>query len=162
MKLRVFLAAAVAIALFIFLLRWFGAFDTIPAPSCADGWPSPSIGIIGACSHHGGVVRPQDNRGLAWLGALVIAYLAFAAMCGDAIESKAPTSSVSKGLFTKGLKKQTIICPKCGARMVTRLAKKGRHKGEKFWGCTKYPRCLGLLPFSQDTGEGQGKEPPAT
>ena len=30
---------------------------------CADGWKSPSIGIQGACSHHGGVViRNVDNR----------------------------------------------------------------------------------------------------
>jgi hypothetical protein len=29
---------------------------------CADGWPSPSIGKRGACSHHGGVVSPfVDN-----------------------------------------------------------------------------------------------------
>lgn len=39
---------------------------------CADGWPSPSIGQRGACSHHGGVVsRFVDNRtpllrGLVW------------------------------------------------------------------------------------------------
>lgn len=31
--------------------------------TCADGWPSPSIGIQGACSHHGGVVtRTIDKR----------------------------------------------------------------------------------------------------
>jgi hypothetical protein len=30
---------------------------------CADGWPSQSIGIQGACSHHGGVVtREVDKR----------------------------------------------------------------------------------------------------
>jgi hypothetical protein len=30
---------------------------------CADGWQSPSIGVQGACSHHGGVVtRHIDNR----------------------------------------------------------------------------------------------------
>lgn len=28
-----------------------------PVPlHCADGWASPSIGLMGACSHHGGVV----------------------------------------------------------------------------------------------------------
>jgi len=30
---------------------------------CADGWPSPSIGHMGACSHHGGVVEhTTDDR----------------------------------------------------------------------------------------------------
>lgn len=30
--------------------------------TCADGWSSPSIGGIGACSHHGGVVTREIDR----------------------------------------------------------------------------------------------------
>ena len=34
----------------------FGLFSWIDGPSrCRDGWRSPSIGLQGACSHHGGV-----------------------------------------------------------------------------------------------------------
>ncbi|MDD3139749.1 MAG: NERD domain-containing protein [Lachnospiraceae bacterium] len=33
------------------------------------------------------------------------------------------------------------ICPKCGAPMVLRTAQKGVNKGEKFWGCSNYPKC---------------------
>ncbi len=35
----------------------------IPKPVCRDGWASSSIGISGACSHHGGV----DNHQGYWL-----------------------------------------------------------------------------------------------
>jgi restriction system protein len=35
-------------------------------------------------------------------------------------------------------------CPKCGKRMVWRTAEKGRHLGERFWGCSSYPRCRGI------------------
>lgn len=35
-------------------------------------------------------------------------------------------------------------CPKCGAHMVSREAKKGANAGSKFWGCSKFPRCRGI------------------
>lgn len=33
------------------------------------------------------------------------------------------------------------ICPKCGAEVVLRTAKKGEHKGEQFYGCSNFPKC---------------------
>lgn len=35
-------------------------------------------------------------------------------------------------------------CPKCGASMVKRTAKKGNRLGESFWGCSSYPGCRGI------------------
>ena len=32
-------------------------------------------------------------------------------------------------------------CPNCGAKMVIRLASKGKSKGRYFWGCSTYPIC---------------------
>lgn len=40
-------------------------------------------------------------------------------------------------------------CPKCGAAMVLRTAKKRKHKGKKFYGCTNYPQCHGILPIEK-------------
>lgn len=37
------------------------------------------------------------------------------------------------------------FCPKCGAVMALRTAKRGVHTGNKFWGCSKYPKCKGIL-----------------
>ena len=35
-------------------------------------------------------------------------------------------------------------CPKCGAPMVMRMAKKGVNAGNPFWGCPRYPVCKGI------------------
>jgi len=32
-------------------------------------------------------------------------------------------------------------CPKCGKEMVLRESKRGATAGNKFWGCTGYPKC---------------------
>ena len=37
------------------------------------------------------------------------------------------------------------ICPKCGASMVLRSSKKVGATGNAFWGCSKFPRCRGVL-----------------
>jgi restriction system protein len=39
-------------------------------------------------------------------------------------------------------------CPLCGSKMVLRTAKKGPRTGEKFWGCSAFPKCRGTKPFS--------------
>lgn len=33
------------------------------------------------------------------------------------------------------------LCPRCSAPLVRRVAKKGKHKGEAFLGCSKFPKC---------------------
>jgi restriction system protein len=37
-----------------------------------------------------------------------------------------------------------VLCPKCGATMALRTAKRGSHTGERFWGCEKFPECNGI------------------
>lgn len=39
-------------------------------------------------------------------------------------------------------------CPLCGAEMVLRTAKKGPNVGEKFWGCSAFPKCRATKPYS--------------
>jgi DNA-binding helix-hairpin-helix protein with protein kinase domain len=36
-----------------------------------------------------------------------------------------------------------VTCPRCGSKMVKRLAKRGRNAGGYFWGCSRYPTCRG-------------------
>jgi predicted RNA-binding Zn-ribbon protein involved in translation (DUF1610 family)/very-short-patch-repair endonuclease len=36
-------------------------------------------------------------------------------------------------------------CPKCGSDMILRTAKSGANAGNKFWGCSKYPNCRGVI-----------------
>ena len=37
------------------------------------------------------------------------------------------------------------VCPKCGAGMVLREAKRGSYVGNTFWGCSTYPKCRGII-----------------
>ncbi|MGE5840425.1 MAG: topoisomerase DNA-binding C4 zinc finger domain-containing protein, partial [Deltaproteobacteria bacterium] len=42
-----------------------------------------------------------------------------------------------------------VICPKCGAPMVRRVAQRGSHAGQQFWGCSRFPACRATLPFGE-------------
>jgi len=35
-------------------------------------------------------------------------------------------------------------CPRCGGRMLKRIAKQGPNSGGAFWGCTTFPKCRGI------------------
>lgn len=37
-------------------------------------------------------------------------------------------------------------CPVCGVQMAQRVAKRGATIGQRFWGCSGYPKCKGTLP----------------
>jgi restriction system protein len=37
-----------------------------------------------------------------------------------------------------------LTCPKCGAPMTLRTAKRGNNAGNSFYGCTRYPDCKGI------------------
>lgn len=36
-------------------------------------------------------------------------------------------------------------CPRCGARMIKRMATKGVNAGKEFYGCSKYPNCKSII-----------------
>lgn len=42
---------------------------------------------------------------------------------------------------------ENVVCPKCGSDTVLRLAKKGKYASQKFWGCSKFPDCKGILAY---------------
>lgn len=39
-----------------------------------------------------------------------------------------------------------LCCPRCGRPMLRRVAKKGSRAGQRFWGCSGFPRCQGTRP----------------
>lgn len=41
------------------------------------------------------------------------------------------------------------VCPKCGSPMILRTTKKGDSAGNRFWGCSQYPACRSMLPYSE-------------
>jgi len=40
------------------------------------------------------------------------------------------------------------LCPKCGADLVLRTTQKGPNPGQKFWGCSNYPKCTFTKPLN--------------
>jgi restriction system protein len=40
------------------------------------------------------------------------------------------------------------VCPKCGTELVLRTAQKGPNPGQKFWGCSNYPKCRFTKPYT--------------
>ena len=39
------------------------------------------------------------------------------------------------------LENKENICPECGGKLVVRTASTGKYAGNKFWGCSNYPKC---------------------
>lgn len=39
------------------------------------------------------------------------------------------------------------LCPKCDSKMALRVARRGDHAGDRFWGCSRYPACRGTRPI---------------
>jgi len=44
-------------------------------------------------------------------------------------------------------------CPECGSEMRIRVAKKGRNRGNKFFGCSRFPSCRGTVDYSNGDKE---------
>ena len=43
---------------------------------------------------------------------------------------------------------ETPTCPNCGKPMVQRTAWRGANAGNRFWGCSAYPACKGIVEFT--------------
>jgi len=54
----------------------------------------------------------------------------------------------SAGSAASAKKQEGRMCPDCGASMVVRVAKKGAHANEPFWGCSTYPKCKAIVTYS--------------
>ena len=44
----------------------------------------------------------------------------------------------------------TDICPRCGGKLVLRIASKGERKGKRFLGCSNYPKCKYIKNLSDE------------
>lgn len=57
-----------------------------------------------------------------------------------------------KAIKNEGTENPAPRCPKCGSEMILRTAKHGINQGEKFWGCSRYPECRGIVEMQKSTG----------
>jgi len=46
------------------------------------------------------------------------------------------------------------VCPKCKGELIKRIATKGGHAGQEFWGCSNFPKCK-FIKTEEQTAESQ-------
>ncbi len=44
---------------------------------------------------------------------------------------------------------EAILCPRCNSPMVKRVARQGVNAGREFWGCSRYPKCRGIVKVGE-------------
>lgn len=66
----------------------------------------------------------------------------------------AATTTTTMGLVAPAAAPATLTpaCPRCGGAMVLRTAQKGPNAGSRFWGCSGYPRCRGIVNVVTQAG----------
>jgi len=64
----------------------------------------------------------------------------------SAVAIAPPTVSPAK-VAQSVLVNESPRCPKCGSEMILRIAKSGANAGNKFWGCSNYPTCRGMVAY---------------
>lgn len=60
------------------------------------------------------------------------------------VGAKPATSTAPKQVLSVQTRTEPT-CPKCGAPMIQRTARKGANAGNSFWGCSRYPECRGIV-----------------
>ena len=93
--------------------------------TCRDGWESPSIGVQGACSWHGGVTDGGKGA-IAAIVSLLIAILI--AMRRDIVTGR---RAKKEQLLTDTASKidaanRGIACPKCGFYATTKISQSAK------------------------------------
>ena len=46
-----------------------------------------------------------------------------------------------------------MVCPRCGAALILRTAKKGANAGNQFYGCTAFPKCRYIRNINDNTSK---------
>jgi hypothetical protein len=61
---------------------------------------------------------------------------------------EAPAPKAQPG--AAGKPESSPLCPKCGGEMLLRTVRSGANQGGKFWGCSNYPRCRGIVQYADE------------
>ena len=58
------------------------------------------------------------------------------------VQTQPTGTAVSENATSEKMEEVKVMrCPQCDGELVLREAKRGKHAGEKFWGCKGYPKC---------------------
>lgn len=70
----------------------------------------------------------------------------------DDILGVEPENAISDSISTvNNTVEETRTCPRCGANLVLRQAKRGDNKGNSFYGCYNFPKCRYIENVSEQT-----------
>jgi len=64
------------------------------------------------------------------------------------VSDEKPNDETTKNYDVENM---ALVCPKCGAELVKRIATKGQYAGQKFWGCANFPKCKFTKKAGQET-----------
>ncbi|MBW3780485.1 nuclease [Aeromonas veronii] len=94
--------------------------DTIQRGRLAANWQTHKQHVAQLKARHSEVLRPP---------------LSVAAMpVVNQVVNASPT-------ITESRPQENPLCPRCGNPMILRTAKRGDNRGNRFWGCSGYPKC---------------------
>lgn len=63
---------------------------------------------------------------------------------------QAPNPDAASPSFQENVGSQEVpSCPHCGKPMILRTSRRGANAGSRFWGCSTYPACKGILQVSK-------------
>ena len=82
----------------------------------------------------------QAKCDLKFLGIAIPTRRSAASGSSSTTTSQTPTQ---RTYSSSGSSSSTLNCPRCGSKMIRRLARRGRNAGHNFWGCSRYPSCRG-------------------
>jgi restriction system protein len=113
-------------------------------------WKARSVGVKVVRELYGVMAAKSVKQGI------VVTYGAFTSGASDfakansiaLIDGPKLTQMIASVQQSGNMQTQQEVaraCPKCGSEMVLRVAKKGPHSGKKFWGCSKFPGCRGVV-----------------
>ena len=98
--------------------------DTIQRGRLAANWQTHKQHVAQLKARHSEVLRPP---------------LSVAAMpVVNQVVNASPT-------ITESRPQENPLCPRCGNPMILRTAKRGDNRGNRFWGCSGYPKCRSIV-----------------
>ena len=117
-------------------------------------WKSRKVGVKTVRELYGVMAAKRASAGiLATFGAFTEDAKEFATgksiqlMAGNQLLKLISSVQKNQQISKSDNEIQVPTCPKCGSEMKMRIARKGKNAGQKFWGCSNYPDCRGILAY---------------
>ncbi len=115
-------------------------------------WRARSVGVVVVRELRGVMAAQSVNRGIVVCsGTFSGEAKSFAKQSGVELIDGSELAKLIGHMQLKQMMQTTSqqnTCPKCGGEMTTRTARKGKHVGQQFLGCKRYPKCGGTRELS--------------